>query len=796
MKPKRRSKSPWLSIGILSAWLATGQRGDATGYDGPQEYLDQGGRQIDAAPEFYWEIEVKRLARDFRPADAPKIPAGVFPPQTPAIGVEHEDNQPPQKPIELTTNRDTADFEAALKEGRLHPPDPATARRQHEAARALLDTLPVTAEPLPAEFASEFADYHRGAYAFRQGAAHYAEARAAWEALLARPAAERRYRTVWAAFMLGKLALKEQKPDAAGWFQKTRALAKDGFADSLALAADSYGWEGRSEWKQRHPDKAARLFLTQLALGDESAVISLKALVPDRDAVGGYLNYGPEPEDMEKWTEAEKKAAQQKKLEGLKTVARDPLLRRLETVHILATETSYGMMVDAGAPVERENRIARWLGVLHQAGVKETEDAEYLGWASYQLGDYEGAGRWLAMAKAESPAALWLRAKLQRRAGHAEEAAKSMLQAWKTLQNLADYTGWQPAPHDATEAGTEGEDEGRYEGWGGWSFLQHAGGNAGCFLLARGEFLQTFEAFLKGKLWDDAAFVAESILTVEELKGYVDREAPPPPPVKEKTPAEKAGATKGAAEKRAAGEEVPDGNLPRKIPGSATSLRWLLGRRLVRVDRYQEAADYLPAPYDKVVRVYAKALEDGANPKLANPERARAWFAAAWIARFDGLEIMGTEVAPDGFVTDGEFQSGAIADERRSGKYTETHYDEKKGKEVTTAKPLVLKPTKEEIERLTKFRVVPDVRWHYRVIAGVLAMKAAALLPDNTPELADVINNAGHWLKDRDNKMADQCFLTLMKRAPKTEIGRAAKAKRWFVEKSGPWSEREQARAK
>ena len=40
---------------------------------------------------------------------------------------------------------------------------------------------------------------------------------------------------------------------------------------SLALAADSYGWEGRAEWKQAHPEKAAPLFLTQLALGDESA---------------------------------------------------------------------------------------------------------------------------------------------------------------------------------------------------------------------------------------------------------------------------------------------------------------------------------------------------------------------------------------------------------------------------------------------------------------------------------------------------------------------------------------------
>ena len=82
---------------------------------------------------------------------------------------------------------------------------------------------------------------------------------------------------------MGKIALKaEDYPAAANWFQRTRELAKAGFGDSLGMAADSYGWEGRAEWKQDHPAKAAALFLTQLALGDESAIVSLKALIPDR----------------------------------------------------------------------------------------------------------------------------------------------------------------------------------------------------------------------------------------------------------------------------------------------------------------------------------------------------------------------------------------------------------------------------------------------------------------------------------------------------------------------------------
>src|SRR5207247_10945501 len=114
--------------------------------------------------------------------------------------------------------------------------------------------------------------------------------------------------------MLGKLALKSQDPEAVKWFQRTRELARAGFSDSLGMAADSYGWEGRSEWKQEHPAQAAALFLTQLALGDESAIVSLKALVPDRDPIERMLNSGPEPEELRQWDVKHKRAEGQKEV--------------------------------------------------------------------------------------------------------------------------------------------------------------------------------------------------------------------------------------------------------------------------------------------------------------------------------------------------------------------------------------------------------------------------------------------------------------------------------------------------
>ena len=68
--------------------------------------------------------------------------------------------------------------------------------------------------------------------------------------------------------MLGKVALKEKDfPTATQWFQRTRELAKAGFSDSLGLAAESYGWEGRAEWKQDHPEKAASAIFDSTCAG-------------------------------------------------------------------------------------------------------------------------------------------------------------------------------------------------------------------------------------------------------------------------------------------------------------------------------------------------------------------------------------------------------------------------------------------------------------------------------------------------------------------------------------------------
>jgi hypothetical protein len=718
----------------------------ATGYFEPQIYLDQGGKSVDGTPEFYWGLEVRRIAREFHPAEKRVVSEKP----KPKSDEETADNSRSQD----TEEADLKDFEAALKEGRIKPPDPAKAKQQHKDARDVIATLygaQTNANPaLAPEFDSEFADYHRGASAYLNK--QWDEARKAWESLLKRPEQDRHYRTVWAAFMLGKLGLKTSDyQTATQWFQRTRELAAAGFTDSLGLAAESYGWEGRSAWKQEHPEKAAPLFLTQLALGDPSPVVSLKALIPDREPVEGMLNYGPEFDERNGWNEQQKQAQEQKEISKLKTAAQDPLLCRLVTVHILATAVSpdyYSEDLKAAAV----NRCARWLKIIKQVNLGRVEDAEYLGWVAYNNGDYKDAAHWLELSKGDTGAALWLRAKLQRRAGKLTDAANSMAQAVESLKSSPAYT----PPGGADEPWSEYDffPEGYHWGWG-----QTANGDLGGLRLARGDFVQSLDTFLKGHLWNDAAFVAERVLTANELKQYVDAQPKTEPP-----------------------KEGEDYNA---------KLRYLLGRRLVREDRYADAGQYLSSPYDKILEKYVKALKDGANEKLSKTERAHAWFTAAWLARYDGMELMGTEVAPDAFAESGEFETPDIAKQRRSGVYQAVSYD-KSGEEKKKSMPVVLKASPKEIQRLTANKINPDTRFHYRMIAGALAIKAAALLPNNSEELADVVNQAGIWVKDRDEKTGNHYYQMIEQRCAKTNIGRADIAKHWFVDQEGPWSKPEQ----
>ncbi|MEK0445176.1 MAG: hypothetical protein RLZZ399_497 [Verrucomicrobiota bacterium] len=756
------------TLSLLPWLLADSPPLHATGPIYPERWLDQGAISWEKSPEFFWADELRTWAKDFLPPEKwgrtsrSDAASHRLPP-------EWEERLTPDAAHRLaemehgTREADTLDFEDAIGRGRLNPTNPEKARLQHQAARKRLSDAgglfqlrrapSPTGEPRPPlhgrsaeeilsgdwdEEPSEFADYHRGARAFFLGEDHEAEARAAWEGLLSKPAQQRHYRSVWAAFMLGKLALRSADYSRAlHWFAQTRQLAREGFADTAGLAADTYGWEARAQLRAGHPELAAPLYLTQLALGDETAIDSLKALIPDREGM-----------DSRPW--------QPPKAELLRSLAVHPVLRRLMTLHVLVTANDPGWGGSREIATEAPPRCRLWLEALEERPLTALEDAQYIGWIAYSGGRYSEAARWLALANPSHPYSLWLKARLARRSGKLREAATLMANVLKSFQGKTANTG---LDRDFTTG-------------------HYAAGDLAGIHLSRADFVAAMEGFWAGHLEDDAAFLADWVLSLEELEQFVSVHVPTGPRPKD----------------QASSETSP---RPNEITGNDQEgywLRYLLGRRMVRNGRHTDARKYLPqSVLPQLERLIAeqKIMND---PKKSRYLRARSAFTAAWITRHFGMELMGTYAEPDGFWSGGDLEPGQLDRERGRGVSLEFSFEGKPGSErerfVEKPMKLWLPATAKERTRIARNAPHPNKRFHYRYVAADLAWKAATLLPDHSLELADVLNTAGNWLRVRDDKAADRFYQALEKRCAKTPLGAEAKARRWFVpETAGPWSD-------
>ena len=167
--------------------------------------------------------------------------------------------------------------------------------------------------------------------------------------------------------------------------------------------------------------------------------------------------------------------------------------------------------------------------------------------------------------------------------------------------------------------------------------------------------------------WNDAAYVAERVLTLDELKQYVDAQAPATP-----------------APARPKVFDLKDGDdyygWARQHPvPTADRLRLLLARRMVREGMIDQAVPYFPAEADpRFARMrydaagVAKLENDASRSQAAacgglreagngwgRTGRAQAWHQAGLMARRHGMEIMGYEEDPDYAVYDGSYTYGA-----------------------------------------------------------------------------------------------------------------------------------------
>jgi hypothetical protein len=596
----------------------------------------------------------------------------------------------------LGRDKETAEGSADARANTTESPAlPSSANTPASSANPPASSSPA---PVPAtdtnEFPSEFADYHRGALTYHAGEKD--KAQTAWTTLLARPAAERKYRTTWAEYMLGKMAVAAGKSDEArAHFQKLRDSAKAGFTDSLGLAAASIGWEALLELNAGHLIEAARLYFQQLATGDPTAVNSLR-LVTDQLA---------------------------KQQPDLPSLLQDPLLQRLATACALSGIASFGQTSDT----TRETVEEPWLATLEKADAKQVKDADCVAWMYYQKADYKGAARWLQLADAKSPYALWLKAKLALREGKLDAASHYLAEAVPKL----------PQTHSLESRTSE------YEMLPGDS----SKGDLGCVYVGRADFLAALKQFSEVNGSDDDMYLAEGVLTVPELTSFIEHQIP------ESAEPEK---------KQISYERYPN-------PDERAALRAVVGRRLARAGKLAQARPYFADDDQKVLDQYADLLKSANDAHANKAGRAEAFWKAANLVSDKGEAL---------------FDYGLPAEmaERLSGRTIELgEYPETT---MSYGKPEKLTPPVTEKER-ARLRETskPALRRRYSIyLAADLGWRAAALLPDNDEHTAEVLNTAGSWLKNRDEKAADRFYQAIERRCSKTELGKEAVKRHWFVE--------------
>lgn len=510
-------------------------------------------------------------------------------------------------------------------------------------------------------------DYTAGAVSFRHGDKE--GARAHFEAVVSIPdAAQRRSRELWAHFMLGRMAVQSaDQEEAAKQFQAVRAAVRNGMADPLGLAVASYGEEARGAWQQGSVGQAVELYATQAEYGSESGLDSLVT-------IAGLIL---------------------KDYDLLDKGIQDDRTRRLLFI-CLNENSSRAFFVGPNAGdsdgAVRDSNVDKIEAALERHQLKKVAGAGLLAAAAYRDGRIDLAEKLAALE--DVPISAWVKAKLALRNGNRTAALNAYQKA---------LTGFAAADN---QGGT----------------LREIRAETGVLRVSRGDYAQALDLFYSattgvpdnavadyGDYWGDVAHLAERVLTIDELKDYVDHHL-----------TASGDASKGESESR--------------------RLRSILARRLMREGRRRDAFRYFD---DKEIRgaaqKYAKALDEADSAWRPGFIKAQAWMTAARIARKNGMEILGFEREPDWAMWGGMFSSD---DEgvMRKPKPADPFQSEDERKRVNASKPAI------------------KARFQYRLTAVDEAKKAADLLPVKSQAYAAVLCEASEWVINRQPEMAQEMY--------------------------------------
>lgn len=611
-------------------------------------------------------------------------------------------------------DRDNAEPEVVIAERQEVPTEELLAKLK--AARTAADGK--AALEAGAGLPAAVVEYIAGAIEFR--ADRFDRAKEHFEAIDRLPSEQRAVRSVAAAYMQGRVHQRTGDMNAArAAFQAARERARGGAHDPLGLAVASLGEEARIDLIEARLIEPPPAWFVAASKDDDARSASLVA--------GAVRLYGEQAARGSKMGLLSLRQVAELLIADtlLERALADPLVRRLVVAYVVAREGESPWDSNGPASPMADSVID---AILAQRDLPAGDDLDRLAAVAYQSGRYEVAEK--LTAAADRPLGLWVRAKLALRRGDRAAAAR-------------DWT--------AALSGAEGANAGLDA-----PAMTRLRGELAVVRLSQGEYRDSLRLLfpVAGTYWGDVAYIAERVLTVDELKSFVD--SLPPTPAKVPSP--------------------DDDRSSSMVVNPLESLRTLLARRLTREGRVSEALAYFPSaprratsdqteqelPVAEDARDYLAALE-AARPAAwpwQNVSRAEAVFKVAMLARKRGMELMGTEGPPDQASLGGMYEGG-IGQSSPLGGVPEQAYEDATLRAEARAKAeknrALLGP--DEAARFAASAPKPDVRFHYRVVATDQALAAADLLPQRSQAYAATLCWATRFAFDsRDEARAAQIY--------------------------------------
>lgn len=339
--------------------------------------------------------------------------------------------------------------------------------------------------------------------------------------------------------------------------------------------------------------------------------------------------------------------------------------------------------------------IARWLSALKREGRLE-EVADIASLAAYRIGDEALVEVIYRLAKGFAAYAAWTMAKVKLARNRRQEAESDLAVVYFSFPNLDER-------------------------------LKNALGKELSYLyLSDGRYKESLSLFLATGDWQEAAYIAELVMTSGELERFVKERA---------------------AEKNK--DEVQE-----------TRLRYLLARRLAREGKIRDAVAFFPRVMANNAERIRTALSIGEDLKLSKEERGAARADAARGIYYSGEPLFATENAPDWLSNEGREPRDYGLDRRFQSRLASLSSDEEKRvklhAQIVPARELCLENAVSQV-------------W-----------LAVELLPNESDELAETLCEAGKWTENREPDVSKRFYEALLERCSSTRLGQEAQATRWF----------------